>query len=242
MSSPSPQPSTAIAARMGRWSATHRKAAIFGWLGFVVFAIVVGMTVSQNKISDVDQFVGESHRAEQALHHAGLRPNSEAVFVQSRDLTLDDPEFRAAVSDATRRLSKLQYVQNVKSPLSGGGQVTSDRHAALVEFEIAGDSTEAADRVDPTLTAVAAVQADHPKLLVEQFGDASANKAVNKTINDDLAKAGELSLPVTLIILMFTFGSLVAAGIPLVLGITAVIAALGLVAIPSQVFPVDDNL
>jgi RND superfamily putative drug exporter len=66
---------------MGRWSATHRKTAIFGWFGFVVVAILAGMAISQNKISDVDQFSGESHRAEQALDGAGLRPTSEAVFV-----------------------------------------------------------------------------------------------------------------------------------------------------------------
>ena len=65
-----------------------------------------------------------------------------------------------------------------------------------------------------------------PALLIDQFGDASANKAVNKTVNDDLAKAGELSIPITLIILLFAFGSFVAAGIPLLIGITSVIAAL----------------
>ena len=68
------------------------------------------------------------------------------------------------------------------------------------------------------------------------------NKAVNETITDDLKKAGELSLPVTLIILTITFGTLVAAGLPLLIGITAVIAALGLVAIPSEFLPVDANL
>jgi uncharacterized membrane protein YdfJ with MMPL/SSD domain len=240
--SPSANRPTNLAGRMGRWSATHRKAAILGWFGFVAVAVLAGMTVSQNKISDVDGFSGESHRAEQALDRAGLRPTSEAVFVQSRELTIDDPEFRATIQDATRRLSNVQYVRRIQSPLGGGGDVTTDRHAALVKFEIEGNSDETADRVDPVLTAVDGVQARHPALLVEQFGDASANKAVNETVNDDLAKAGELSLPITLIILIFTFGTLVAAGIPLLIGITAVIAALMLVAIPSQVFPVDDNL
>jgi RND superfamily putative drug exporter len=107
---------------------------------------------------------------------------------------------------------------------------------------IAGDSTEAADRVDPTLAAVAAAQAKHPALDIEQVGGASANKAINQVIGDDLKKAGELSLPVTLIILTITFGTLVAAGVPLLIGITAVLAALGLVALPSGVLPVDTNL
>jgi uncharacterized membrane protein YdfJ with MMPL/SSD domain len=224
------------------WSAQHRKLAIWGWLGFVLLAIVAGQLVSQNTISDVDGFNGESHRAEQALDRSGLRPTSEAVFVQSDDLSLDDAQFEATVQDATTQISKVKYVENVDSPLDGGGQVSVDRHAVLVNFEIAGDSEEARDRVDPSLEAVDAVQARHPDLVVEQFGDASANKAVNDVITDDLAKAGELSLPITLIILIITFGSLVAAGIPLLIGLTAVIAALMLVAIPSQIAPIDDNL
>jgi uncharacterized membrane protein YdfJ with MMPL/SSD domain len=242
MSSSRPNRPTNLAGRMGHWSATHRKAAILGWFGFVFLAVLAGMTVSQNKISDVDGFNGESHRAEQALDESGLRPTSEAVFLRSGDLSIDDAQFKAAVQDTTRTISKVRYVRKVESPLGGGGSVTLDRHAALVKFEIAGDSDETADRVDPVLTAVDGVQARHPSLLIEQFGDASANKAINQTVNDDLAKAGELSIPLTLIILILTFGSLVAAGIPLLIGITSVIAALMLVGIPSQVFPIDDNL
>ena len=81
-----------------------------------------------------------------------------------------------------------------------------------------------------------------PALDIEQLGDASANKAINEVIGEDLAKAGELSLPLTLIILTITFGTLVAAGVPLLIGITAVLAALGMVALPSEFLPVDANL
>jgi uncharacterized membrane protein YdfJ with MMPL/SSD domain len=235
-------PAHNLAARMARWSSRHRKKAIFGWLGFVVLALVVGNMIGSKQISDVDQFSGEAGRAEQALDRAGLRPVEEVVFVQSDTVTVDDPEFRAAVEDVTGRLARARYVENVRSPLTGDSQVSADRHAALVGFEIGGDSTDAQDRVAPILAAVAAVQTRHPDLDIEQFGDASANKAVNDTIGDDLKKAGQLSLPVTLIILTLTFGTLVAAGLPLLMGITAVIAALGLVAIPSHLLPIDDNL
>jgi uncharacterized membrane protein YdfJ with MMPL/SSD domain len=237
-----PPPRRNLAMRMGRWSARHRKLAIWGWLGFVVLAVVIGMGVGKNEITDVQQFNGESGRAEQALDRGGLRPQSEVVFVQSSNLTADDPEFRAAVEDATARISKLQHISNVESPLTGGGSVSPDGHAALIDFDIAGDSTEAMDRVGPSLAATAAVQAAHPSLRVEQFGDASGNEAVDGAVQDDLAKAGELSLPITLIILILTFGSLVAAGIPLLIAISSVIAALTLVALPSQLWPVDSNL
>src|SRR3954468_3426132 len=231
-----------LAARMAVWSSRHHRKAIWGWLGLVVILVALGSAVGTTQISDVDQFSGESHRAEVALHHAGLRPVKEVVFVQNNKLTVKDPAFRAAVADVSRRLSGVKYVEHVRSPLRPGGDVSADGHAALVNFEIAGDSNEARERVDPTLAAVAAAQARHPGLDIEQFGSASAGKAVTATIGDDLKKAGELSLPVTLIILLITFGSLVAAGIPLLIGITSVMAALGLVALPSQFLPVDDNL
>src|SRR4051794_10811151 len=231
-----------LAARMAHWSGRHRKKAFWGWLAFVLVVFIGGNAVGTTSISDVDQFSGESHKAEVALHDAGLRPVKESAFIQSDKLTVKDPAFQAAIADVAGRLSKVPYVQNVRSPLTGAGAVSGDGHAALVDFEIAGDSTQAADRVDPTLAAVAAAHAAHPALDIRQLGDASANKAINQVITDDLAKAGELSLPVTLIILTITFGTLVAAGVPLLIGITAVLAALGLVALPSSILPVDDNL
>src|SRR5215212_2558490 len=240
MSSPSPKHN--LAARMAVWSSRHRKKAFWGWLAFVVLVFFAGNAVGTTSISDVDQFSGESHKAEVALHDAGLRPVKESVFIQSDKLTIKDPAFRAAVGDVTDRLSKVPYVKNVRSPLTGASAVSADGHAALVDFEIAGDSTQAADRVDPTLAAVATAQAAHPALDIRQLGDASANKAIDQVITDDLAKAGELSLPVTLIILTITFGTLVAAGLPLLIGITAVLAALGMVALPSEFLPVDANL
>src|SRR3954454_6667114 len=231
-----------LAARMAVWSGRHRKKAFWGWLAFVIVVFMAGNMVGTTNISDVDQFSGESHRAEVALHRSGLRPVKESVFIQSDELTVKDPAFQAAVGDVMDRISKVPYVQNVKSPLSGDSAVSRDGHAALVDFEIAGDSTLAADRVDPTLAAVAAAQAAHPALDIEQLGDASANKAINEVIGEDLAKAGELSLPLTLVILTITFGTLVAAGVPLLIGITAVLAALGMVALPSEFLPVDANL
>jgi uncharacterized membrane protein YdfJ with MMPL/SSD domain len=231
-----------LAARMARWSSKHRKKAFWGWLAFVVLALAIGQSMGSNLISDVDNFNGESHRAELALDQAGLRPQSETVFIQSDKLTVKDPGFKAAVQDVTSHIRKVAYVQNVKSPLDGESAVSEDGHAALVDFNVAGDSTEATDRIDPVLAAVAAAQKRHPDLAVEEIGDASAKKAVNETITDDLAKAGMLSIPVTLILLVIFFGSLVAASVPLWIGLSSVIAALGLANIASQIVPIDGNL
>ncbi|MDX6730802.1 MAG: heme transporter, partial [Baekduia sp.] len=115
MSVPSEQHN--VAARMAVWSSRHRRRAFWGWLAFVIVVFALGNAVGTTQISDVDQFSGESHRAEVALDRAGLRPVKEVVFVQSGKLTAKDPEFRAAVTDVTRRLSRVAYVENLRSPL-----------------------------------------------------------------------------------------------------------------------------
>ena len=231
-----------LAARMARWSSKHRKKAFWGWLVFAICALAIGTAMGSTPISDVDGFNGESHDAEAALERAGLRPQSEVVFIQSDKLTIKDAQFKAAVQDVTRSLPKVPYVQHVKSPLRGESAVSKNGHAALVDFDVAGDSTEAKERIDPVLAAVAGAQKRHPGLAVEQFGSASGAKAVNETIGDDLKSAGMLSLPITLILLIITFGTLVAAAVPLWIGLSSVMAALGLVNLLSGIVPVDDNL
>ena len=107
--------------------------------------------------------------------------------------------------------------------------------SALVEFAIRGDKEKAVDKIGPVLDAVAAAQRAHPAFTIGEFGDASAEKGVVAAYDEDLGKAGMLSLPITLIVLVLTFGSLVAAGIPLLLALTAVFATFGLVALSSVV-------
>ncbi len=231
-----------IAARAAHWSAAHRKTAIFGWLGFVVVAFMLGQAVGQNQIHGADQFSGESGDAEKALYDSGLRPNDESVLVQDENLTIKDPEFRSTIEQVAARLSRADDVIKVRSPLTGDAPVAPDGHTALVDFQITGDDLEAADRIEPSQNVVDDVQAVHPDLIVEQFGSVSTKKELNEIFASDLAKAETLSLPLTLLILVIAFGSLVAAGLPLLIGITAVMATFGLIALPSQLFPVDGNV
>ena len=235
-------PSRSLASRAAHWSVTHRKTAIFGWLGFVLLAFLIGQAAGPKTIFGADNFTGEAGRAEHTLEDAGLRPNDEVVLVQSEQLTVNDPQFQAAIQQTAARLRRAQYVVNVKSPLGDSAPISDDRHSALVEFQITGDALEARDRLVPSGDAIDAVQAQHPELRVERFGRVSTNKEINEIFQSDLAKAEGLSLPLTLLILVIVFGSLVAAGVPLLLAISCVMAAMALVNLPSHIWPIDSNL
>ena len=143
------EPPSGVAARAAHWSAEHRKLAIWGWIVFVVIAVMAGNAVGKDEIHGADAFNGEARDAEQVLYDAGMRPNDEVVIVQSESLTLEDPEFRATVEQAVEELSGAQYVENVESPLDGKGSVSEDGRTVLIDFEITGDDLEARDRLEP---------------------------------------------------------------------------------------------
>jgi uncharacterized membrane protein YdfJ with MMPL/SSD domain len=232
---------TNLAARMGRWSAEHRKIAILGWFAFVLVAFALGNVTGTTEIDQDTSGVGESGRADRILDAGFKRPAAESVLVQSNALVASDPAFRGAVQDVVATVSRLGPVKNVRSPLEAenAGQIAENGHAALVQFDIRGDADDAADKIEPVVAAVADVQRAHPQLFIGEFGDASIEKEIEGAFGDDLKKAGILSLPVTLIILLVVFGALVAAGIPLLLALTAIFATFGLVALPSSIVPLD---
>jgi RND superfamily putative drug exporter len=237
-----PRRPTNLAARMARWSAHHRKKAIFGWLAFSIVAFAVGsFFVGTKSIVFETSGPGESGRADTILYEDFKQPAGESVLIQSRSLDAGDPAFRAAVQAVIAGVSKLDAVAKVESPFDpeNTGQISADKHSALVGVEIRGPSEDAADKIDPVVARIAAVQKAHPDLYIASFGE-STGKAVQEAFFSDLKKAGLLSVPLTLIILLVAFGALVAAGIPLLLGLTAVLATLGLVAIVSQVLPMSD--
>jgi uncharacterized membrane protein YdfJ with MMPL/SSD domain len=232
-----------LAARMGRWSAQHRKKAIFGWLAFAIVLFAISITSPMKTIIAETSGPGESGRADTILYNDFKQPAGEEVLIQSRSLTTTDPPFKTAVQAVIVGVSKLDAVTKVKSPYDAGngGFVSADKHSALVRIEIRGPSEDAVDKIDPIVARVAEVQKANPELYVGSFGT-STGKALTASFGDDLKRAGLFSVPLTLIILLIAFGALVAAGIPLLLGLTSVLATLGLVALVSKLLPMSGDI
>src|SRR5579862_7766550 len=236
------QRSRNLAAAAGGWSARHRRKAILGWLAFVTAAFAIGTAVGQHYLTDVQQTNGEAKRALAAYEKAFPYHSGEQVLIQGKGATrIGDPAFAAAVNQLLARLRVLPHVSGIRSPLlpANLSLQSADGRSMLVTFSVAGDYNQAQKNVDRPLAAVAVTARAFPQLRVEEFGTASANKAFSKAFVADAKKAEYTSVPVTLVILVFAFGSIVAAGIPLLLGVSAVMAALGLIGPLSRLLPVN---
>ncbi|HEV2812567.1 MAG TPA: MMPL family transporter, partial [Solirubrobacteraceae bacterium] len=116
-----------------------------------------------------------------------------------------------------------------------------DQRSALVQLQLKGDVDDAGKAVAPVSAALDMVRSTHLGVGIEQTGDGSIMKAYDDTMASDFKKAELFSVPITFAILFLAFGALVAAGIPVLLGLTAVAAGMGLIAIPSQALPVEES-
>jgi RND superfamily putative drug exporter len=224
-----------IAARAGAWSARHRKRAIIGWFVFVLIAVAIGSAVGTKTAQNEGN--GQSQRVDTYLRAHLPQSDTETILIQGRGgQTASSPAFRAAIRDVATRVSRVPWVSDVRAPGLAGqhGGISRDRRSALVTLEL-----NKKGHVDQLLAATSAAQRAHPALTVAEFGDASANKAINKSLGDDFSRAERLSIPITLVILLLAFGALVAAGVPMLLGISAVAATLGLVGLVSHLLPMD---
>ena len=170
-----------IAARLGGWSARHRKTAILGWLLFVVAAVLIGGMVGQKQLTGGEEGTGDSGRAERIISDAGIKsPASEMVLVHSAAVN----GFRAALPDVTQAIRSTGQATAIREPI-----VSRDGHDALIQFDMSGDPETAADRVTPVVNAVSAVRPRIPTCASRSSVTPAANKWFNDTMGKDFHRA-----------------------------------------------------
>ncbi|MFI8889055.1 MMPL family transporter [Streptomyces paradoxus] len=223
-----------LTVRVARWSARHPWRAIVGWLVFVVLCLGAGSAVGVNSAKTADYRVGEAGRAETLAAEAHLeRRAAEQVLISARSGgALNHATARAAAEGLTERMRRLPEVAGVAEPLLSG-----DQRILMVEVTLKGEERDAKDKVDALLAQTAAVQKSHPGLLLEETGSPSVSKGVDKQRGDDLALSEAITLPVTLLTLLVVFGSVTMAGVPLLLALSSIAAAVGLSMVVSHVSP-----
>src|ERR1700722_18265683 len=229
-----------IVERVAGWSVRHRVIVVVSWLLIVVAAFAVGQHLGTSNTNSYDP--GQAGRAERILNEPAVQqPDGESVLIQGRSAAqtfAGDPELRQTVRQVVAALKQLpDAATDIQSPFTSAG--LANGRSALVTFNVAGKPANDDTAVVPALNAVAAIQARHPGLTVAEAGGASVDRTASAQIGQDFRTAAVTSLPVTLVLLLIVFGALIAAGIPLLLAGTAVIAAISLLSIPSRIVPID---
>lgn len=230
--------------RIAGWSARHRMTAITGWFALVIVSVLAGTVLGLDSAPSTDP--GESGRADRVLDaQTSYVPLQENVLVQplkDGSRLAKNPQVRGAIKDLTTRLRQAPgAVAELRSPLEpdGADLISEDGRSGLVNIQIAGPGEQFRDHQEAIESIVKEVAARHPDVRLAQAGDASLSAAINDGIKDDMKWAEFFSLPLTVVILLVVFGSLIAAGIPLLLAITTVLGTFGLLQVVAHWVPVN---
>ena len=215
-------------ARLAHTVIRHRKLVLVGSVLLFVLSGAFGGKVSEELSSGgFDDPASESFQADQALldTFGTGTPNLVLLFTADAGASVDDLAMRDAGLALTEELAAEPHLTNVVSywsldsapPLKG---VDGDR--ALVLGRIEGTQDEVNERVED----LAGYQRDGDGYTVGVSGFAQVFKEVGTTIEDDLVRAETIALPITLILLLLVFGSVVSASLPLAIGALSVVGTL----------------
>ena len=191
----------------------------------------------------------ESGRADDLLRESGIRgprPGTETVIVRSESSTVDDPAFQQVVEQVTAELRNhpdlviadqvFNYYEGKQQGNPGAdGLVSADRHTTLIPAVMKGDLNDAIQNAPDYLDVIEGINAP-TGFEVLSVGDGSVNEEINKITEKDVLRGERIGIPAALIILVIVFGALVAAVVPIILGVVAIFIATGIAALVSQAF------
>lgn len=224
--------------RLGRWSATHRKIVAITW---IVLAVGLGFLApkTEKALSGAgwEATGSESVRARDvvAKEFQGLGGSSLMVVLTSKAQTINDLAYQQAIADVTKILESDKAVSTVVQP-QPGMSLSKDQRTAVVQGGAALSPTEmvrAADRLKADLARVG-----NPDITVALTGAPGMWSDFNAANMSAMVKSELYSWPITLTILVLAFGSLVAAGLPLMLTIIGLTATAGSLFLTAQIFDV----
>jgi RND superfamily putative drug exporter len=217
-----------------RASARRPKTVIALWLALVAACIALGSSAGSRMLSNSGSNVGQSAHAYTTLHRAGLVP------AETEDILIHSPSAHrtaAATAAIAAQARRLHVVSSVQTPAHTPSLTTNHGRTSLAVVTLRGDPDKADSHVTPLINLVSRMRSQLPGVTLREVGDASGDHAITGLISKGLARAEMLSLPITLLILVLAFGALVAASVPLLLGITSVAAASGALGAVSHLVP-----
>jgi RND superfamily putative drug exporter len=224
--------------RLGHYTATHFKVVLAGW---AVVAVVLGFFAP--RVENALSGAGWQASGSQSVHARqlidrnfhGLSSYALMTVVYSPTKTVGDPTYQAVLARVERTLHSDGAVSAVVVP-SPGVSISRDGHTAIVQAGAARDSNAmvaAADRLKGPLAALAS-----GGVQVHLTGASGMWSDFNAANRSAMLKSEVISWPVTLTIMLIAFGSLVAAGLPLMLTMIGLLATAGALYLGTKVLPI----
>ncbi len=214
---------------LSRWCIAHRRWVVGGWILVAVLSTVIASAVGRQYANDFSLPGTEAQHVVDLLSSQFKAQSGDTdtiVFRTSRG-TVDDPQVRAAIVPLLEQVSRMPHVAAVISPYSTAGavEVSRDRRTAFATVNYDKRANLLPDKTgQPVLNAIGAIKVPGLQL-------AAGGQVIEQAEGFNIGPATTVGVVAAMVILLLTFGSLTAAGMPLVtagLGLITGIALVGL--------------
>ena len=233
--------------RIAAWSARHRWWVVAASVMMLVLAVLVSSTAETKLLDDDEIAEGESGEALRLLDERfgeGGAPSEQLVF-RHPSLDVNDSAYRSTVEQLVEELRAMPEVSAVVSYYEVGDSrlVSADRRVLRAQVELADTPGSDDDQIDAILNTVYAArpEAGAGGFYIGMAGDLSVLKQVEDLSEEDLARVLIITLVLALVMLLLVFRTVVAALIPLVMAMGAIIIAMGIAALVSQAYSLGDG-
>src|SRR4051794_32251534 len=221
-----------VIARTAAWVVAHRGRVTVGWIALLVVAMAASHAAKPHYVNNLALPGTDSQRATDLLKRsfAAQAGDSDQIVLHAGAGRVTDGRVRARVSPVLARVAGLPHVTAVQSPFTPAGAraVSADGRTAFatVTFDERPDALPkaAVDRV------IAVARSARTRSLQVELG----GRAVQEAHRPTLGAATAIGLVAALAVLLITFGSLLAAGLPLITALLGLGTALGLVGLLSK--------
>jgi putative drug exporter of the RND superfamily len=231
-------PRTSLLARLARFSISHRRSVLLGWLAVFVAAIFLSGAVGTRYANNFSLPGTDSQRATDLLQRdfPAQAGDVDEIVVYTPGAKVSDASVRARVAPMLARVARLPHVTGVQSPYSaaGGKAISRDGRVAFATVTFDKRANQLAKTTAQRVISTAQ-SARAPGLQVELGG-----QAVAQAQQQSFGFASAIGLLAAIVVLLITFGSLVGMGLPIVTAIFGLGTGLGLIALGSRVIDMPD--
>ncbi|WP_286231154.1 MMPL family transporter [Neobacillus mesonae] len=209
--------------KFGRVIYKQRKWVLFLWIVMIIvfgfFAVKLPSVLSGNGF----EYRGQYNETRKVLEKDFGQPKSSILLVFEKDKDVSPNKFSEFIKHTFENLKDFDAADNISSPLEQPGMVKGNYAYGTLTF------SKNAENLGKEIEQLQKLLKNKDGLKVTMTGEPVIVKDLNTASQEDLAKAEMIGLPIALIVLILAFGSLVAAALPLVIGVISILTTMGIV-------------
>ncbi|MCM3690351.1 MMPL family transporter [Neobacillus niacini] len=201
----------------------HRKTVLALWLLIIALSVVFALKLPSVLSGNGFEYEGEYNETRMLLEKEFGHAKSSIILVFEREPTVNGGDWNQYIKETFEDLRDFDGAKSITSPFEREGMIKDEVAYGLLAFD------KKAEDLSTEINQLNKILKNKPGLTVTMTGEPIIVQDLNIASQEDLAKAEMIGLPIALLVLVLAFGGLIAASIPIVIGVVSILTTMGAV-------------